>query len=174
MNRPIPHFLRNVRAIAFERDVLTRFGARRDGGHRPVDIGAAEIIRTLYRRRYRLVLAANTSAERSRTVDLVHVGIHDLFWAILDSPTLGAVKQDFPFFRGVGCMAGVRPELTLYVSYQLEDVNGATKAGLCAVLLAPPGGPISRNIELPAAAMRLDCLGDLLHLLPDVCPDSPA
>lgn len=167
-----PYFLTEVRCIAFEYTTLTRLGAEPgEATTRPVDSSAAEVLDTLHRRRYRLVMASNSVPQHPRDLALVHAGVTDLFTAVLQSHELGVRKPDPRFFEAIVRTTGVRPELVLYVGNRLDvDVIAATAAGLRAALIAPVGGQVRAGLQLPAAATRIHRIGKLLNLLPEFCP----
>jgi FMN phosphatase YigB (HAD superfamily) len=167
-----PYFLREVRCIAFEYTTLTRPGTEPgETSTRPVDPSAAEILETLHRRRYQLVMASNSVPQHPRDLALVHAGVADLFTAVLHSHELGVGKPDPRFFEAIARAADVGPELVMYVGNRLDvDVIAATAAGLRAALIAPIGGPIRAGLQLPAAATRIHRIGKLLNLLPEFCP----
>ncbi|MFI6162581.1 HAD family hydrolase [Micromonospora haikouensis] len=129
-----------------------------------VDPRAADVVWTLHRARWRLVLACNTQrpiAYRRRT--LATAGLADCLDALVLSSDIGVPKPDPRFYAAVAEAAGVAPESVLFVGDTLDkDVIGPRAFGMRAVLVCdepppnlPEGVPVIAHLaELPGLLER--------------------
>lgn len=115
--------------------------------------------------RFRLGLCSNTQSFGLEFLE------REGLWSLLDASALsfevGALKPRPEMFRTIGARLGLAPDRLLMVGDRPEDdVRGARRAGLHAVLLRREGGddgpgePVLRNLgELPAYIDRLNGCG---------------
>lgn len=95
----------------------------------------------------------------SRLVSLVHdLGLAPLVDHVLHSSAVGAAKPDAALFQAATAALAVTPDATLHVGDAVaEDVEGARRAGLGAVLLDRAG----RHPPLPPDVVRIASLAEL-------------
>jgi putative hydrolase of the HAD superfamily len=147
-------------------------------GHLPDSVGADELTQTLLAalqfrpypdvlpvldelrgRGLRLVVASNWDASLPRT--LAALGLLDAVDGVVTSAQCAAPKPGAPVFRRALRLAGVPASAALHVGDSLEeDVAGALRAGIKAVLIArhaPPAG-VARSIS---SLLELLALPDL-------------
>jgi FMN phosphatase YigB (HAD superfamily) len=113
---------------------------RRVDGSFPVDPAAAEAVWDLYRLGLGVLVASGTLPGQSREAQLINAGVREVMLAVLHSDQLGvAGKSDPAFFAAIVEASGCDPAEICYVGNRLEtDVQPALRAGMRAVLVAPP------------------------------------
>jgi len=121
--------------------------------------GAAETLRALRERGYRLAVLSNNDS-RLRAI-LRDLGVTDLFEHLFISSEIGHEKPAQEIFREAERVLGTAPADMLHLgdSYS-RDVKGALAAGWQAVLY------FSEETELPAGVARIAGFPELLDLLP--------
>jgi putative hydrolase of the HAD superfamily len=118
-------------------EMLYRHFARPDAWQTPP--GAAQVFERLYERGLLLGLASNYDS-RLESVLAGHPELARLRGHVLISSRVGARKPGSGFFRAVIESADCRPEEITLVGDDLgNDYEGATAAGLSAILLDPRG-----------------------------------
>lgn len=127
---------------------------------------AVEVLRTLHRRGFELLLASNCL--RSRRPALKRAGVDEIFADFIEScdPTINAAKPQRRFYDAVLLAAGCRPDEVLFTGdNMLCDVLGPLEAGMHAALVGPEPEPGM----LPPAAHHLNSISDLPGLLEKLC-----
>lgn len=138
---------------------LTGLGVAGEGGSRPVDPAAADAVRWLHGRGYRVVLASNVSAaDPSRRDALFAAGILECFTALVISNEVGWSKPHTRFYAAVLDAAGCAPSRVMFVGNRLvNDVLGPLAHGMQAGMVDSVG-------EREAAPARVPVLGHLSEL----------
>lgn len=96
----IPDWIGDITTIAFDYGGTLTVPRELQGGPvdetvtQPVDPLAADALRALHARRFRMVLACNTVPQRPRGAALVAAGVADLFTDVIESHVLGYAKPD--------------------------------------------------------------------------------
>lgn len=129
--------------------------------------GAADTLRALRARGYRMAVASNKPARFARPI-LERFGLADLFDAVEGPDSSGATKPDPVMMRRCLGAIGCDPSRALYVGDMVLDVETADRAAVPVILVA--GGSSSR-ISLEATGRTvLDTISDLVGLLPSPAP----
>jgi 2-phosphoglycolate phosphatase len=124
--------------------------------------GAADAVRELERRGYRMAVASNKPARFSRAI-LADCGMLLWFGAVEGPDTAGVTKPEPTMVRRCLHTLGLEAAETLYVGDMVLDVETARRAGLRVALV--PGGS-SPPEELQATGeLVLPSLAGLLELL---------
>jgi putative hydrolase of the HAD superfamily len=147
---PLPDF------EGFFPDLFERF---RTSAAWELEPGCLEVLGELRRQGCRMGVITNFD---SRVDDVMSaLGIRDLFDTLTISSRSSAAKPDPRIFLEALAQAGACPENSLHVGdHPVEDVEGARRAGLRALLYDPAG----RHPELPSTE-RIGALSETLSFL---------
>ncbi len=138
-------------------------------GERVIWPDAADVIRELTRRGYRLGLVSNTTSPLDAPRILQEIGVMDCFEVLVLSVTHGRRKPHPAMFLDAVKSMQVQPECSAYVGDQPErDVAGARSAGfgLSIILLQP--GQVWKEPADPALKPEhvIQTLTSLLEIFP--------
>jgi HAD superfamily hydrolase (TIGR01662 family) len=142
---------------------------RSAGGERVIWPDAADVIRELSRRGYRLGLVSNTTSPLDAPRILEEIGVADCFEVVVLSVTHGRRKPHPAMFLDAVESMQVRPERAACVGDQPErDVAGARSAGFgSSIILLQPGAAWEEPAD-PALEPEhvIQSLTDLLEIFP--------
>ena len=118
---------------------------------------AAPVLRDLRSRGLRLVVASNWDCSLPEVLD--RAGLAELVDGVVSSAMVGAAKPAPALFEAALAVAGCSAANALHVGDSpSKDVEGASQAGIAAVLL-------DRNGERPQAPARIASLAELPSLI---------
>ena len=118
---------------------------------------AAPVLRDLRSRGLRLVVASNWDCSLPEVLE--RAGLGELVDGIVSSAMVGAAKPAPALFEAALAVAGCSAANALHVGDSpSKDVEGASQAGIAAVLL-------DRNGERPQAPARIESLAELPSLI---------
>jgi len=156
-----------VSTVAFDFGDTLTVGPRDPADERPVALSAAVVLRLVHGAGYRLALSSNVRPGCSRRSMLAAARLERRFTAIVESSAVGYRKPERQFYEALIRAAGVPAAEIVHVGNDLdEDVLVPIAMGMRAVHLSPH----LLRPRLPAGAIRLDQLIDLLPLLNIAAP----